>query len=113
MHDGGGLLDLGDRAAPGVELVLEPGGLVGEGAGGLDHDGEVGDLEGDALVGADRPAEGDPGPGVVGRGLEARLRAADGERADGDPAVVEGLEELLEALAPARRAGGRPARGSR
>ena len=43
----------------------------------------------------------------------ARLRQPDGERGDRDPAVVEGLQELLEARAAlAGRAGGRPGRGS-
>ena len=55
-----------------------------------------------------------PGPGVVGRGSSRHAWAQpDGERADRDPAVVEGLEELREAVAPLARAGGRPARGSR
>ncbi len=45
------------------------------------------------------PAEGHPRLGVVGGQLEAGLRAADREGRDGDPAVVQGLEELLEAPA--------------
>lgn len=55
-------------------------------------------LEGHALVDTDGAAERDAGLRVVGGELEAGLGAADGERRDGDTAVVEDLEELLEAL---------------
>ena len=92
-----GLLDLFDGAASLMELVLEPGGLVGQQARRLDHHLQVGDLERDPLVGPDRPAEGDALLGVVGRQLEAGLGQPDGQGADRDPPVIEGLEELAVA----------------
>ena len=65
----------------------------------MQHHLEVGDLEGDALLAADRAAEGLPLAGVLDAQVEAGLDAADRERGDGDPAVVEGGEELREAAA--------------
>ena len=80
-----------------MELVLEPGGLVGQHAGRLDHYGQVGDLEGDTLVDSDGSAKCNPCLGVVGRGLEAGLGQSDGEGADRDTSVIQSLKELLEA----------------
>src|SRR5664280_84358 len=59
LGDRGGLLHLLDGAPAGGQLVLEPGGSVGQQPGSLSHDGEVADLEADPLVRGDRPAEGE------------------------------------------------------
>ena len=66
--------------------------------GGLDRDLEVGDLERDALLAPDRAAERLALLRVRDRQVEAALDQPDGERGDRDPAVVEGGEELREAL---------------
>src|SRR5699024_3759091 len=61
---------------------------------------QVGDLERDALLGADGYAERRTLPRVLGAQVEARLNTPDGEGRDRDPAVVEGGEELCEAATP-------------
>ena len=66
----------------------------------MEHHLEVGDLEGDALLAPDRAAEGLPLAGVLDAQVEAGLDAADRQRGDRDPAVVEGGEELRVAAAP-------------
>ena len=60
----------------------------------------------------DRLAEGVAALRVLERLLERALREADRQRGDADPADVEHLEELLQPLARARRAGSPRARGS-
>src|ERR1035437_10186566 len=69
----GGLFDVLDAATAGVELVLEPGGLVGQQAGRLNHHRQVGNLERDTLVDSDGSAERYPRLGVFGGGLKAGL----------------------------------------
>ena len=100
-----------ERAA----LVLEPRGLVGQGAAGLDLDGHVGQHELDGLELADRPAELLSLPGVRQRLLVRALGEAEPQRGDRDAAAVEDLEELGEALAarPEQVALGHPAPAER
>ena len=77
----------------------------------MQHHLEVGDLEGHALLAADRAAEGLAIAGVRHRHVEAGLDAADRERGDRDPAVVEGGEELgVAAAALAEQVAGGDAR---
>src|SRR5450631_2810321 len=93
----GGLFDVLDGATTGMELVLEPGGLVGQQTGGLDHHSHVCDLERDALVDSDGSAERYARLGVFAGGLKAGLGQPDREGADRDASVIKSLEELLEA----------------
>jgi hypothetical protein len=65
----------------------------------VQHHLEVGDLERDTLLAADRAPERLPLPGVLQAEVEAGLDAADGERRDRDPPVVERGEELGVAAA--------------
>ena len=74
-----------------ASLVLEPGGPVHEGSRSFDLRGHVRDHEGDALEGADRPAELLPRLGVRNRRIEGGLRQADGKRANADAAAIKDL----------------------
>ena len=82
-----------------------------EEAGGFNHDGDVGDLEGNALVAAYRVAKRMALLGVVDAGFQTRLGEADRKRRYGDPAVVECRQELMKASAPLPEevCGGHPA----
>ena len=72
----------------------------GEQPRGLDLRGEVGDLRLDRLEFGDRLAEGPALLGVGDRLVERPLGQPDPHRRDADPAAVEDVEEVLEALAP-------------
>ena len=54
----------------------------------------VGDLEGDRLEAGDRLAEGLAFAGVAGALVDAALCGADGQRGDGDTALVEYAQEI-------------------
>ena len=101
LGDRGGLLELLHRRATTLlHRVLHGRGPVGQQAARVEHHLEVGDLEGQPLLAPDRDTEGLPLPGVLQAQVETGLDAADRERGDGDPAVVEGGEELRVAAAP-------------
>ena len=74
---------------------------VGEQARGLDLGREVGDLRLDRLELGDRLAERLALLRVGDRLVERALGEADAHRGDADPAAVEDVEELLEAVAAA------------
>ena len=94
---GGVQLGHGRRLAEGPAVVLEPRRLVGEVAGVLDGDGEVGEGEGDGLEASDRAAEGVALLGVGDGVVEAGLGQPDGQGGDGDAPVVEDRQEVAEA----------------
>ena len=105
----GGLPGGGHRGFGGVQLgerrlllerttpVLQPGSVVGEVTSGGRHHGEVGALEGHALVGADGAPEGIAVLGVLDAVVEAGLDHTHRQGRDGDAAVVEDGEEVGEA----------------
>src|SRR5690606_10094006 len=64
----------------------------------LDSNVEVGQSERDRLEPSDRAAEGFALLGVVERELQACARAAEGQRRDRDPPIVEDGEEVPEPL---------------
>jgi hypothetical protein len=95
LRDRRGALHLVLRTA----CVAERGGLVDEQPRRLDRGLQVGELERDRLLGADRPAERLALVRVPQRVLEAGLDEAGRERGDRDAAVVERGEELGEPAA--------------
>ena len=93
------------NSAAGAPRVLGRRRRVDEQTGGVGHHVQVGDREGDRLLAADRTAERLPLQGVVPGQVPAGADAAQGQRGDRHPAVVEDGQELGVALARAPRAG--------
>src|SRR5919112_6533047 len=91
-------LRLGGDEAEVAPLVLEPRRLVREQPRSLDLGREVRELRLDRLELRDRLAERTPLLRVRERLVERALRHADAHSRHADPASVERLEELVEAL---------------
>src|SRR5436190_15000755 len=92
---------------PGLEVgalagVLHPRRLAGDEPGGLDLGRHVGELELDRLVLGDRLAEGLALLAVAQRQLQGTLGDADAAGGDVDPANLERVHHLHEALADPR-----------
>ena len=79
-------------------MITKTGRCVHEQPGGMGHDVQIGDREGDGLIPADGPAEGLPLQCVAPREIAARSNAAKRERRHGDPPVVQRRQELRVAL---------------
>src|SRR3954447_1290469 len=92
---------------PGLEVgalagVLHPRRFAGDEAGGLELGRHVGELELDRLVLGDRLAEGLPFLAIAEGQLEGALADADAAGGDVDPADLERVHHLHEALADSR-----------
>src|SRR6476659_3087863 len=81
--------------------VLHPRRFAGDEAGGLELSRHVGELELDRLVVGDRLAEGLPFLAVAERQLQGALGDSDAAGGDVDPADLERVHHLHEALAEA------------
>ena len=82
-------------------MPAHPGGAPDEESGGVELDSHVGQLEGDGLVGGERPAELDALLRVVERVLEGGAADAEGEAADHGTGALERGEGAEGAAASA------------